>query len=339
MEKIRLGKTGLLVTRSAFGALPVQRLGKEEGAALLYRAFECGINFFDTANGYSDSEEKIGLALSKVRDQVIIATKTGSSTPDVFWKHLELSLTRMKTDYIDIYQFHNPRTPQGDEMVACMVKAKEQGMIRHIGVTAHRLDTAMAEVESGIYETMQYPLSALSSERDLELVRLCKKKDVGVIAMKALSGGLLTSAAPSMAFLRQFDNVVPIWGFQRDSELDEVLELEKNPPKLDDAMMERIETERAQLAGDFCRACGYCQPCPAGIKIETCARMPLLLRRAPFQNFMSDAVKADMENIENCIHCDACKGRCPYSLDTPKLLRAALEDYRSFRAEKLGAGN
>ncbi|MDR2515127.1 MAG: aldo/keto reductase [Christensenellaceae bacterium] len=339
MEKIRLGKTNLLVTRSAFGALPVQRLGKEEGAALLYRAYENGINFFDTANGYSDSEEKIGLALSKVRDQVIIATKTGSSTPDLFWKHLELSLTRMKTDYIDVYQFHNPRTPHGDEMVACMVKAKEQGMIRHIGVTAHRLDTATAEVESGIYETMQYPLSALSSERDLDLVRLCREKDVGVIAMKALSGGLLTSAAPSMAFLRQFDNVVPIWGFQRDSELDEVLQLEKNPPALDDAMMARIQADRAQLAGDFCRACGYCQPCPAGIKIETCARMPLLLRRAPFQNFMSDGVRADMENIENCIHCDACKGRCPYSLDTPKLLRAALEDYRAFRAEKLGAGN
>ena len=230
MEKIRLGRTNLMVTRSGFGALPIQRLSKEEAAALLYKAYENGINFFDTANGYTDSEEKIGLALSGVRDKVYIATKTGSSTPDLFWKHLELSLTRMKTDYVDIYQFHNPAQVPNDEMAACMLKAKEQGMIRHIGVTAHRLDVALAEAETGLYETIQYPLSALSTEKELDFVRLCKQKDIGVIAMKALAGGLLTSAAPSMAYLRPFDNLVPIWGMQRDSELEEVLSLEKNPP-------------------------------------------------------------------------------------------------------------
>lgn len=335
MDTIVLGSTGIAATRSGFGALPIQRLSKEEAARLLYRAYEGGINFFDTANGYTDSEEKIGMGLSKVRDRIFIATKTGSSTPDVFWKHLELSLTRMKTDYIDIYQFHNPEHMPSDEMMSCMIKAKAQGMIRHIGVTAHRLDTARTEILSGGFETMQFPLSALSSEDDLDLVRLCKEKNMGVIGMKGLAGGLLTSAAPTMAYLRRFDNLVPIWGIQRDSELDEVLALEKNPPVLDDAMMARIEKDRKELAGDFCRGCGYCMPCPKGITVNMAARMPQLLRRAPYQSYLTDEWAAEMEKIETCIGCRACVKRCPYKLDTPALLRIALTDYRQFRAEHL----
>lgn len=183
---------------------------------------------------------------------------------------------------------------------------------------------------------MQFPLSALSSEDDLNLVRLCKEKNMGVIGMKGLAGGLLTSAAPSMAFLRRFDNLVPIWGIQRDSELDEVLELEKNPPVLDEAMMARIEKDRKDLAGDFCRGCGYCLPCPAGIPINNAARMPQLLRRSPYAPYLTDEWAEQMERIENCIGCRACARRCPYQLDTPALLKASLADYRQFRAEHLG---
>ena len=337
MEKIILGSTGIAATRSGFGALPIQRLSKEEAASLLYRAYENDINFFDTANAYSDSEEKIGIALSGVRKNLFIATKTGSSDPDTFWKHLELSLTRMKTDYIDIYQFHNPSKMPSDEMLSCMIKAKAQGMIRHIGITAHRLDVATEEVLSGAFETMQFPLSALSSEADLDLVRLCKEKNVGVIGMKGLAGGLLTSAAPTMAYLRRFDNLVPIWGFQRDCELDEVLALEKNPPALDEAMLARIEKDRKALAGDFCRGCGYCLPCPAGIPINNAARMPQLIRRSPPASWMTAEFAAEMEKIENCINCRACTKRCPYQLDTPALLKAALVDYRAFRDGYLSA--
>ena len=330
METIILGSTGIAATRSGFGALPIQRLSKEEAARLLVLAYEGGINFFDTANAYTDSEEKIGLALSSVRKNIFLATKTGSSTPDQFWKHLELSLTRMKTDYIDIYQFHNPASMPSDEMLSCMVKAKAQGMIRHIGVTAHRLDTALAEIESGAFETMQFPLSALSSEKDLDLVRLCKEKNMGVIGMKGLAGGLLTSAAPSMAYLRRFDNLVPIWGIQRESELQEVLELEKNPPALDEAMMARIEKDRKELAGDFCRGCGYCLPCPAGIDIPTAARMSLLLRRSPTANLLTPESQEKMKRVENCIHCNHCANHCPYGLDTPSLLAENYEDYKTF---------
>ena len=332
METIILGSTGIAATRSGFGALPIQRLSKEEAARLLVLAYEGGINFFDTANAYTDSEEKIGLALSSVRKNIFLATKTGSSTPDQFWKHLELSLTRMKTDYIDIYQFHNPASMPSDEMLSCMVKAKAQGMIHHIGVTAHRLDTALAEIESGAFETMQFPLSALSSEKDLDLVRLCKEKNMGVIGMKGLAGGLLTSAAPSMAYLRRFDNLVPIWGIQRESELQEVLDLEKNPPALDEAMMARIEKDRRELAGDFCRGCGYCLPCPAGIQINQCARISLMIRRAPSESWLAPAMQAEMEKIEHCLGCGQCKSRCPYELDTPNLLKRNLADYRRILA-------
>ena len=335
MEKIVLGSTGIAATRSGFGALPIQRLSKEAAAALLYRAYEGGINFFDTANAYTDSEEKIGLGLSKVRGEIFIATKTGSSTPDQFWKHLELSLERMKTDYIDIYQFHNPSAMPSDEMLSCMIKAKAQGMIRHIGVTAHRLDVARQEVESGAFETLQFPLSALSSQEDLDLVQLCKEKNMGVIGMKGLADGLLTSAAPTMAYLRRFDNLVPIWGFQRDCELTEVLELEKNPPVLDETMQARIEKDRRELAGDFCRGCGYCLPCPAGIPINNAARMPQLIRRSPSASWMTEEFAAEMEKIENCIGCRACARRCPSQLDTPALLKASLADYRAFRKEFL----
>ena len=335
MEKIILGSTGIAATRSGFGALPIQRLTKEDAAALLYKAYEGGINFFDTANAYTDSEEKIGMGLSSVRKNIFIATKTGSSDPDTFWKHLELSLTRMKTDYVDIYQFHNPAALPSDEMLSCMEKAKSQGMIRHIGITSHRKDLAEQEILCGAFETLQFPLSAISSDEDLALVTLAKEHNMGVIGMKGLAGGLLTSAAPSMAYLRRFDNLVPIWGFQRESELNEVLELEKNPPVLDDAMMARIEKDRRELAGDFCRGCGYCMPCPMGIQINNAARMPQMVRRSPHSNWLSDSWAAEMEKITTCIHCRACASRCPYQLDTPKLLENALIDYRQYRAEHL----
>ena len=219
VDILRLGRTNLMVNKNGFGALPVQRISLEEGRGLLRRAYEGGVNYFDTARAYSDSEEKLGLALADVRDQIVISTKTAAQTAEGFWADLHESLRMLRTDYIDIYQFHNPAAMPSDEMLSCMIKAKAQGMIRHIGVTAHRLDVARQEVESGAFETLQFPLSALSSEEDMELVRLCKEKNMGVIGMKGLAGGLLTSAAPTMAYLRRFDNLVPIWGFQRDCEL------------------------------------------------------------------------------------------------------------------------
>jgi aryl-alcohol dehydrogenase-like predicted oxidoreductase len=334
MDKIRLGRTNLMVTRSGFGALPIQRVSFEEARKILLKAYDNGINFFDTARMYSDSEEKIGYSLSDVRKNIIIATKSHAKDKKTLFEHLEISLRNLKTDYVDILQLHNPsnlpNAEDSNSLYAGLLEAKEKGLIRFIGITNHRIDNAMAAAVSGLYDTIQFPLSSLSADADLKLIEECKKKDIGVIAMKALSGGLITNAASTFAFLRQFDNVVPIWGIQRKSELDEFIELEEKPPILDEAMWVIINKDRSELAGDFCRGCGYCMPCPVGIEIPTSARITLLLGRAPYQGFLEDEFKEKMQLINNCIECGNCKKHCPYKLDTPNLLKRELKNYNEF---------
>jgi len=328
-----LGKTGLIVNWNGFGALPVQRVGMDEAFRILRKAYDNGINFFDTARVYSDSEEKLGNALHDVRDKIIIASKTMSTTVEGFWKDLHTSLSLLKTDYIDIYQFHNPafcpKPGDGSGLYEAMLDAKEKGMIRHIGFTNHRLAVAEEAVKSGLYETLQFPFSYLASEKEEALVRLCEEHNVGFICMKALAGGLITHSDAAYAYLAQYP-VVPIWGIQKESELDEFLSYQDNPPALTDELKAFIESERKELEGDFCRGCGYCQPCPAGIEIQTCARMSLFLRRAPTAGNLSEAGQAKMKKIEECTGCGLCKTRCPYGLDTPALLQKNYEDYKTF---------
>lgn len=337
MDKIRLGKTNLMVTRSGFGSLPIQRVSFEQAKRILRKAYDNGINFFDTARMYSDSEEKIGYSLSDVRKDIIIATKSHAEDKKTLLKHLQTSLTNLKTDYIDILQLHNPnKLPDPndpDGLYAGLLEAKKKGMVRFIGITNHKISNAMDAARSGLYDTIQFPLSSLSADIDLKLISECKKMDVGVIAMKALSGGLITNAASTFSFLRQFDNVVPIWGIQKESELDEFIALEKNPPALDDNMWSVIKKDRIELAGDFCRGCGYCMPCPAGIEIPTCARITLLLGRSPYQDFLTDGFKEKMQLINNCEECGNCKSHCPYKLDTPNLLKKELKNYNEFYAK------
>ena len=334
MKKIRLGRTELMVGASSFGALPIQRLSKPEAVKLLREAYELGMNYFDTAHGYTDSEEKIGMALSDVRKDIIISTKSPAKDKKTLLEDIETSLERMKTDYIDLLQLHNPDTlpdsEDPDGLYGGLLEAKRQGMIRHIGITNHRQHIAKQAVESGLYETLQFPFSYLASEKDEALVKRCAEKNVGFICMKALSGGLITRSDAAYAYLAQFPNTLPIWGIQRESELDEFLAYNDNPPQMTDALAAFIEQERVSLAGDFCRGCGYCMPCPAGIEINQCARMSLLLRRSPAANWLTPAWQEKMEKIEDCLHCGQCMKRCPYGLQTPDLLRRNLEDYRTF---------
>ena len=334
MKTMTLGSTGITVNRNGFGALPVQRVSVEEAGRLLRKAFENGIRFFDTARSYSDSEMKIGLALSDVRDQIYIATKTPSTTVEGFWKDLETSLSLLKTDYIDIYQFHNPafcpKPGDGTGLYEAMLEAKAQGTIRHIGITNHRLAVAEEAVDSGLYETLQFPFSYLASEKDEALVKRCAEKNVGFICMKALSGGLITNSAAAYAYLAQYENVLPIWGVQWESELREFLSYVSNPPVLTPELSAVIAHDRQELAGNFCRGCGYCLPCPAGIDIPTAARMSLLLRRSPTQGWLSEENQEKMQRVENCIHCNHCANHCPYGLDTPRLLADNYADYKTF---------
>jgi len=333
MQTIRLGKTGLVVSKNGFGALPIQRVGMEEATRILRLAYEGGINYFDTARFYTDSEEKIGEALSDVRENIIISTKTMRTETEGFWRELETSLKLMRTDYIDIYQFHNPsfcpRPDDGTGLYEAMLDAKRQGMIRHIGITNHRLAVAREAVESGLYETLQFPFSYLASEKEEELVRLCEERDVGFICMKALAGGLITRSDVAYAYLSKFP-VAPIWGIQRESELREFLSYNETPPELNPERLEYIKKEREELSGDFCRGCGYCMPCPVGIEINNCARMSLMLRRAPTAMSLTPDQQAKMKKIEDCINCGKCKAKCPYGLDTPNLLKKNYEDYKTF---------
>ncbi len=333
MDTIRLGKTNLTVSKNGFGALPVQRVSMEEAAKLLRKAYDHGINYFDTARAYTDSEAKIGYALHDARENIVISTKTTALKAADFWKDLHTSLETLQTDYIDIYQFHNPsfcpKPGDGSGLYEAMVEAKAKGMIRHIGITNHRLALAEEAVLSGLYETLQFPFSYLASDKDLALVRLCEEKDVGFICMKALSGGLITHSDAAYAFLRRYP-VAPIWGIQREKELDEFLSYQDNPPELTDALQAIIDHDRGELVGDFCRGCGYCMPCPAGIEINTCARMSLMIRRSPTAALLNEKSQAMMKKIEGCLHCGRCKTKCPYGLDTPTLLERNYEDYKTF---------
>ena len=333
MQTIRLGKTNIIVSKNGFGALPIQRISKEDAVYLLRKAYEGGINYFDTARFYTDSEEKIGLALSDVRKNIIISTKTMRTDVKGFWRDLEESLSLLKTDYIDIYQFHNPsfcpKPGDGTGLYEAMIEAKRLGKIRHIGITNHRLSVAEEAVRSGLYETLQFPFSYLASEKEEALVRLCDKRDVGFICMKALAGGLITRSDAAYAFLSEYP-VAPIWGMQRESELDEFLSYNENQPVMTQELREYIEAERKELSGDFCRGCGYCMPCPVGIQINNAARMSLMIRRAPVDAQLSEASQKMMQKIENCINCGKCKSMCPYGLDTPSLLKKNYEDYKTF---------
>ena len=329
MRDITLGRTGITVPQNAFGALPIQRISTDEAVRLLHKAYDGGMRFFDTARAYSDSEEKVGTAFGGMRDKVYISSKTMALTKEKFWEDLETSLRLLKTDYLDIYQLHCVAEcyGEGSELYECLVEAKKQGKIRHIGITAHKIGVAEDIIRSGLYETLQFPFSYLASERDIKLVEDCAKAGMGFIAMKGLSGGLLTNSEACMAFMSEHD-ALPIWGIQRESELDEWLSFFDRDISMTDEIRSFIDNDRKELLGDFCRGCGYCMPCTVDITINQCARMSQMIRRAPSGNWLTDHWKEEMMKIENCVECGICRTRCPYELDIPTLLKKNLIDYK-----------
>ena len=338
MKTIRLGKTGIESPQNAFGALPIQRVPMEEAVRILRAAYDGGMVFFDTARAYSDSEEKLGAAFDGMRDKVFISSKTMATTPEKFWEDLETTLQKLRTDYVDIYQFHCVKQcykpGDGTGMYEAMVKAKEQGKIRHIGITAHKIGVAEEIVASGLYETLQFPFSYLASDRDVALVKSCEAAGMGYIAMKGLSGGLLNNAEACMGFMSQYE-VLPIWGIQRVEELAQWLSFFTKDVTYTDELRAFVERDRKELMGEFCRGCGYCSPCTVGIVINQCARMSQMIRRAPSQAWLTDYWKTEMARIDQCIDCGMCKTRCPYELDIPTLLRKNLADYREILAGRV----
>ena len=283
MQKIEFGSTGLVIEKNGFGCLPIQRISETEAVKLLHKACDGGINFFDTARAYSDSEQKVGAAFSGMRDRIVLATKTGAQTAEGFW--------------------------------------------RDISITNHRLAVAQEAIDSGLYASLQFPFSYLAGEQELALVEGCRAHGMGFIAMKGMAGGLLRDGLTAAAWMAVQENVVPIWGVQRESELDQFLQCIREGTELTDERRATIERDRRELCGEFCRGCGYCMPCPAGIEINQCARMSLMLRRAPAQAWLTEEWQARMHQIEQCRHCGHCIAKCPYGLNTPELLQANYKDY------------
>ena len=341
MKILRWEARGSPPPQNAFGALPVQRVDMQTAVKLLRGAYEGGMTFFDTARAYSDSEEKLGEAFQGIRDKIYISSKTMAKTPEKFWEDLDTTLKNLRTDHLDIHQFHCVtqcyKPGDGTGMYEAMLEAKKQGKVRHIGITAHLIDVAEEIVESGLYETLQFPFSYLSTDREIRLVQNAEKAGMGFIAMKGLAGGLLTNSEACMAFMQQYP-VLPIWGIQRETELEQWLSFFERDAVMTEEIAAFIEKDRASLMGDFCRGCGYCMPCTVGIQINNCARMSQLIRRAPSQNYLSEEWQGLMGKIEECIDCGACKAKCPYGLDTPALLRKNLADYRQILAGEAEIG-
>jgi len=329
VKKITLGRTNILTNKVAFGALPIQRASVKEAVYILQKARDAGIDFYDTARGYTDSEEKLGLAFGGSPD-VFIATKNSGKTGDEAMKMLDESLRLLKRDYVDIFQFHNPRfLPRPDDgtgLYEAALAAQAAGKIRHIGISQHSHVFAMEAALSGLYDSLQYPLSYLSDDTDLKIMHKCIENNVGFIVMKAMAGGLIANAAASFAYLDQFD-ILPIWGIQRESELDEFIEYIDNPPIMNPDLQAVIDNDRNQLAHEFCRGCGYCLPCPVNIPINMAARMSLFLRRSPAKSWLTEESQATMANILKCTKCGYCTANCPYDLDVTDLLKRNYEDY------------
>lgn len=335
MEYTALGKTDFLISRTAFGALPIQRIkDKAEAIALVRFAYDSGINFFDTARTYTDSEEKIGLAMDEIRKDVIIATKSAARNANDLLKDLETSLRALQTDYIDLYQLHNPSfvpQPDGqDGLYNTLLEAKKAGKIRAIGITNHSRSTAISAVESGLYDTIQFPFSYLSGDADIALAKLCADKEIGFIAMKALAGGLISNIPAAFAWMRQFENVIPIWGVQSKKELQDFLNLEQNSPNLNEEILAQIDLDQKELALNFCRGCGYCLPCPVNIPINNANRMSQLLRRSPTAQWLTPEWQELMSRVNNCTKCGLCEKRCPYGLKPYETLPHHYADYLSF---------
>lgn len=325
---MKLGKTNLEVNKNGFGALPIQRRNYADSIEILKTAYDNGIDFYDTARFYTDSESKLGCAFEDVRENIYIASKTGMESVEEFWRDLETSLKELKTDYLDLYQFHNisfcPK--EEDDLYKAMIEAKQEGKINHIGITTHKITIAHEALDSGLYETLQYPFSYLSGAEELQLVEKCRQLDVGFIAMKAMGGGLLKQSKTSYAYINQFDNVLPIWGIQRLSELEEFLSYPNNL-LLDDETKKIIENDKKELGDNFCRGCGYCMPCPEDINISLCARMSLWIRRFPTEPNLDEKTQEIMKKTLDCIECYECVDNCPYELDIPELLKENYDDY------------
>jgi predicted aldo/keto reductase-like oxidoreductase len=325
MQTTELGKTGLIVSRVGMGGIPLTRPTEAESIELIRRALDLGVNFIDTAYGYGAgmSEVRIGQAIAGRRDQVILATK--GRAPE----HLETSLQRLSTDYIDLWQFHCINTLEYLEQVlgsgGGMEKVQEAlqaGKIRHIGFSSHSLEVALKAIASGRFETVQFPFNFVSNEAADELVSLAREHDVGFIAMKPFAGGRIRKANLAIKYLLQFDSVVPDPGVEKIEEVEEIVDIVNSDTwELAPQEQKEIEEIRAKVGTRFCRQCEYCMPCPQGVHISGVMYLPILWELWPPDWFFSwDYVRHAVESAKNCVQCGECEAKCPYRLPIREMI-------------------
>ena len=341
MEDILFGKTGLKASELGFGGIPIIRLDEESAVAVLRRAYESGITFYDTANAYRDSEKKIGRALGDVRDKVILATKTIRRDAPGVVEQLENSLRMMKTDYIDIYQLHQISQEADWEIVAgkggaleAVVKAKEQGKIRYIGVTSHNLAMAIKLVRTGHFSTIQFPFNFIEDAAKDELHTVARERGMGILAMKPFAGGMIDNARIAFKFLRQHPDVLALPGFDSPERVDEVVSFYERPNTVTDEDIELMEKYRLELGKQFCRRCEYCQPCPQGVMITAAMGYKVIAARMS-PKVAIEFSKIPMESVSLCTECRECVERCPYELPIPDMLKVHYDLYEQHKAESL----
>jgi uncharacterized protein len=340
VEKVRLGRTNLMVSRIGFGGIPIQRLTEAETIPVVRRSLELGINFIDTANNYTTSEERIGKAIKGLRQNVIIATKSGSRDPLELSHHLELSLKRLDVDYIDLYQFHGISDFASlDKVLApggamdVVVKAQSRGIVRHIGISSHQMDVAIKAVATGRFETIMFPFNFISSEAADKLIPLCRQLGVGFICMKPMAGGMVDNANVAIKYLRQFPDIVPIPGIEKAAEIEEIVNIMQGPAQMTAAEKRDMERIKETLGAHFCHRCDYCQPCTMKIPISTVLTHQSAYRRLPPARFFSPPLGEPIEKAAECSDCGECEQRCPYHLPIRKLLKEQITWYRGLKRE------
>ena len=338
MDKIRLGKTEMMVSRLGFGGIPIQRVTEDEAVAIVRRCLELGITYIDTANGYTTSEERIGKAIAGRREEVIIATKSGERTREGLKEHLKLSLERLRVEYIDLYQFHGVSDFETLKVVldpngpmAVLQEAKSAGLIKHIGISSHQIDVAKEAVKSGRFEAIMYPFNFITCEPADGLLPLAREHDVGFIAMKPLAGGMLDNATIAFKYLFQFPDVVPIPGIQRIHEIDEITQVLEGPLQLTEAELSEMQRLREELGTRFCRRCDYCQPCPEEIAIPMVMNQRGHYKTVPTERLFSGLFAEVMEKAANCSECGECEAKCPYHLPIREIIA---EEVKRFQEEK-----
>ena len=333
MEYVTLGKTGLKISRMGFGGIPIQRIDAAGTRKLMEQMVDAGINYIDTARGYTVSESFLGEALEGIRDKFILATKSMARTREAMAQDIETSLKNLRTDYIDLYQIHNPTMAQLEQVMAhggaleALSEAKAAGKIGHIGITLHHVEIFEKALDLPWVETIMFPYNIVETQAE-QLIEKCTEKGIGFIDMKPLAGGAIEDATLALHFVCANPHVtVTIPGMAEPGELEQNLTAVNNTAPLTEAELARIEEIRKELGTHFCRRCNYCAPCSVGIAIPSVFLFEGYLSRYGLAGWAKDRYAAMGKHASDCIGCGACEPRCPYGLPIREMMKNAAEKF------------